>query len=43
MVTYGLDQDIASKVIVEYESKIDHSNSSDMQPLIFSNYARIGL
>ena len=36
MVTYGLDEDLVSKVIIK-------KNNSPYEPIIFSKYAKIGL
>ena len=36
MVTFGLDEDLAAKVIIK-------KNNSPYEPIIFSKYAKIGL
>lgn len=36
MVTYGLSDDLASKVIIK-------KNNSPYEPIIFSKYAKLGL
>ena len=43
MVTYGLDQDIASKVTVNKSALKSWSNNQEIEPVVFTNYAKIGL